>query len=323
MSPASHLPPLVVEVTRGDRLESRHEVDVAIVDADGRLVRAHGDAHREVMPRSACKPVQALPLVTTGAADAFSLGSVELALACASHDGEPGHVSAVRAWLDRLGLDAGALACGSHLPMHAGSAADMVAAGDTPDQTHNNCSGKHVGFLTVLRHLDLPLDGYLAPSHPLQADHVTPALAEACRVDLASQVPGIDGCGIPVWSVPLDGLAGAWAGLGSAAAGAPATRLLDAMRAEPFHVAGSDRTCTRIIRAASGSAVVKTGAEGVFCAALPASGLGLGLKVRDGARRAADAAVLHLLTDLGCLPDNGPELLRNWAGTIVGQVRVA
>ena len=138
MSPASHLPPLVVEVTRGDRLESRHEVDVAIVDADGRLVRAHGDAHRDVMPRSACKPVQALPLVTTGAADAFSLGNVELALACASHDGEPGHVSAVRAWLGRLGLDADALACGSHLPMHEGSAADMVAAGDTPDQTHNN-----------------------------------------------------------------------------------------------------------------------------------------------------------------------------------------
>jgi len=323
MSPAPPLPPLVVEVTRGDRVESRHEVDVAIVGVDGLLVRAHGDAHRDVMPRSASKPLQALPLVTTGAADAFGLGDVELALACASHDGEPGHVSAVRAWLERLGLDVGALACGSHLPMHEASAAAMVAAGATPDPTHNNCSGKHVGFLTVLRHLDLPLDGYLDPSHPLQADHVTPAMAEACGVDLTTQVPGIDGCGIPVWSVPLDGLAGAWAGLGSAAAGAPATRLLDAMRAEPFHVAGSDRACTRIIRAATDSTVVKTGAEGVFCAALPANGLGLALKVRDGARRAADAAVVHLLTELGCLADEGPGLLRNRADTIVGQVRVA
>ncbi len=323
MNLASNLPPLVVEVTRGERVESRHEVDVAVVDVDGQLVRAHGDAHRAVMPRSASKPLQALPLVTTGAADAFGLGDVELALACASHDGEPGHVDAVRAWLDRLGLDTGALACGSHLPMHEPSAADMVAAGEAPDPGHNNCSGKHVGFLTVLRHLDLPLDGYLEPTHPLQADHVTPAMAEACRVDLTGQVPGVDGCGIPVWSVPLDGLATAWAGLGSAPVGAPATRLLDAMRAEPFHVAGSDRACTRIIRAASGSTVVKTGAEGVFCAALPVDGLGLALKVRDGARRAADAAVGHLLTELGRLPDGGPDVLRNRAGTVVGQVRVA
>ncbi len=315
--------PLVVEVTRGTHVESRHEVDVAVVDVVGRVVRAHGDADRQVLPRSASKPLQALPLVGTGAADAFGLGDVELALACASHDGEPGHVDAVRAWLDLLGLDAGSLGCGSHPPLHEPSATDMAAAGVTPDQTVNNCSGKHVGFLTVVRHLNLPLAGYLDPTHPLQADHVTPALADACGVDLAGQVPGVDGCGIPVWPVPLDRLATGWAGLGVEPPGSPATRLLDAMRAQPFHVAGSDRACTRIIRAATGSTVVKTGAEGVFCAVLPADGLGLAVKVRDGARRAAEAAVVHLLADLGRLPDAVPELLRNRSGTIVGEIRVA
>lgn len=314
--------PLVVEVTRGGWVESRHEVDVAVVDADGRLVRVHGDARRGVLPRSAAKPIQALPLVATGAADAFDLGDVELALACASHDGEPAHVSAVVAWLERLGLDAGALACGSHPPMHEPSAAALAATGVVPDATYNNCSGKHVGFLTVLRHLDLPLDGYLDPIHPLQVDHVTPALAEACGVDLAGQVPGVDGCGIPVWSVPLDGLARGWADLGASPEGSPATRLLDAMRAEPFYVAGSTRTCTRVIGEATGSTVVKTGAEGVFCAVLPDDGLGLALKVRDGARRAADAAIAYLLADLGRLAPTGPESLANRAGTPVGEVRV-
>ena len=313
---------LVVEITRGDRVESRHEVDVAVVDVEGRLVRAHGYAARDVMPRSAAKPIQALPLLGTGAADAFGLGDVELALACASHNGEPRHVEAILAWLGRLDLDVRSLACGSHPPMHEPSAASMAAAGAVPDQTHNNCSSKHVGFLTVLRHLDLPLHGYLDPTHPLQVDHVTPALAEACGVDLAGRVPGVDGCGIPVWSVPLDGLARAWAGLGAASQGAPATRLLDAMRAEPFYVAGSSRTCTRLIREATGSTVCKTGAEGVFCAVLPDDRLGLALKVRDGARRAADAAVVHLLAQLGRLPTSDHDLLFNRAGTEVGRVQV-
>jgi len=314
---------LVIEITRGDRVESRHEVDVAVVDVEGRLVRGHGHAGRDVMPRSAAKPIQALPLVGTGAADAFGLGDVELALACSSHDGEPRHIEAILAWLGRLGLDVGALACGSHPPMHEPSATAMVVAGTVPDQAHNNCSGKHVGFLTVLRHLDLPLHGYLDPTHPLQANHVTPALAEACGVDLTGRVPGVDGCGIPVWSVPLDGLARAWAGLGAAPLGAPATRLLDAMRAEPFYVAGSSRTCTRLIKEATGSTVCKTGAEGVFCAVLPEDRLGLALKVRDGARRAADAAVVHLLVELGRLSTSDRDLLFNSAGAEVGRVQVA
>ena len=317
--------PLVVEVTRGDRVESRHEVDAVVVDASGEVVRWWGDPARPVLPRSAAKPIQALPLVATGAADAFGLGDVELALACASHDGEPAHVAAVEAWLDRIGLDIGALACGTHAPLHEASAASMVAAGLEPTDAHNNCSGKHAGFLTVCRHLDLPVDGYLEPDHPLQADHVTPTLAEACGVDLSGQVPAVDGCGIPVWSVPLDRLAAGWVGLGGRSAGpaGAAARLLAAMRAEPFHVAGSTRACTRLIGAGTGGTVVKTGAEGVFCAVVPDDGLGLALKVRDGGRRAAVAAVEWLLASLGRYDGPVGEALHNRAGTPVGEVRVA
>ena len=315
--------PLLVEVIRGGRVESLHEVDAVLLDASGRIVEAWGDATRPVMPRSAIKPIQALPLVSTGAADAFLLTDVELALACASHGGEPAHVDAVAAWLARLDLDASALACGVQVPSSVPAAAVLAAAGGEATAVHNNCSGKHMGFLTVLRHLGLPLDGYLDPGHRLQADHVTPSIERTCGVDLTAAHPGVDGCGIPVWSMPLDRLASGWAAIGAEPAGSPAHRLLSAMRSEPFLVAGSARACTRLIGAATGGTVVKTGAEGVFCAVLPADGIGLALKVRDGAARAAEVAVEWILARWGRLPDPAPSLLVNHSGVHVGEVRVA
>ena len=275
------------------------------------------------MPRSAIKPIQALPLVSTGAADAFGLTDVDLALACSSHDGERGHVDGVSAWLARLGLDSDALECGAQVPLSESAAAALASGGGDPTAIHNNCSGKHVGFLTILRHLGLPLDGYLEPGHPLQADHVTPSIERTCGVDLTTVQPGVDGCGIPAWAMPLDRLAAGWAALGSEPDGSSAHRLLSAMRSEPFHVAGSVRTCTRIIATATGGTVVKTGAEGVFCAVLPADGLGLALKVRDGARRAAEVAIEWLLARYGRLGDLAPVRLVNLAGVVVGEVRVA
>ena len=275
------------------------------------------------MPRSAIKPIQALPLVSTGAAEAFGLTDVELALACSSHDGERGHVDGVSAWLARLGLDSDALECGAQVPLSESAATALASGGGDPTAIHNNCSGKHVGFLTILRHLGLPLDGYLEPGHPLQADHVTPSIERTCGVDLTAVQPGVDGCGIPAWAMPLDRLAAGWAALGSEPDGSSAHRLLSAMRSEPFHVAGSVRTCTRIIATATGGTVVKTGAEGVFCAVLPADGLGLALKVRDGARRAAEVAIEWLLARYGRLGDLAPVRLVNLAGVVVGEVRVA
>lgn len=321
MSGASR--PLIVEVTRAEGVESLHEVDVAIVDVSGAIVGSWGEFGRPVLPRSAVKPLQALPLVASGAADAFGLGNVELALACASHGGEALHVSAVEQWLCRIDLTADALTCGVQRPLHDTSMTALVAGGLEPTAAHNNCSGKHTGFLTVCRHLDLPVGGYQAPDHPLQADLVSPALANTCGVDLADQLPAIDGCGIPVWSLPLDRLAVGWARLGAATSEEPAGRLLGAMRSEPFHVAGSERACTRLIDSCDGGVVVKTGAEGVFCAALPEDGIGLALKVRDGARRAAVTAVEWLLKSLGQYDGEVGQVLENQAGTPVGEIRVA
>jgi L-asparaginase II len=310
---------MVVEVTRGTEVESSHLVDAAVVDSDGRVVQAWGDAGRAVLPRSAIKPIQALPLIDTGAADHFDMSEIELALACASHDGEPDHVAALERWLLRIGLTEEALECGSHAPLHEPSATELACLGVDFGPRHNNCSGKHIGFLTVCQHIDLAPSGYILPDHPLQRDHVTPVVEELCLVDLADQTPAIDGCGIPVWSVPLDGLARGWAALPGRPGG---LRLLDAMTSVPFYVAGSDRACTRIMRAAAGSIAVKTGAEGVYCGVVPDRGLGIALKVRDGGRRASEAAIEWILEHLGLPSSNGQTEVVNWAGTSVGVVRV-
>ena len=315
--------PLIVEVTRGDRIESRHEVDAVVVDSLGRLVGSWGEPHRAVLPRSALKPIQALPLVDTGASDAFGLTDTELALACASHQGELRHEEAVTAWLSRLPGGTNSLACVSHPPLSEEAGQALAASGRPPTAVHNNCSGKHAGFLTVIAHLGFEVDGYLDPEHPLHVDHVTPAIERTCGVDLGAGRPAIDGCGIPVWSVALDRLANGWATLGESTAGSSAHRLLSAMRAEPFMVAGTGRACTRLIGTATGGTVAKAGAEGVFCAVVPDEHIGLALKARDGGARAAEAAATWLLAHLGHLDAEPSQMLVNRAGRPVGEVRVA
>jgi len=310
-------PPLIVEVTRGGVVESHHEVDVAIVGTDGHR-SSFGKPQRWTLARSSMKPIQAFPLVATGAADAFDLTQAHLAFACASHNGEPRHVDTVTEWLGRLGYDADTLECGAHLPIHEPSAHALVHDEITPGRRHNNCSGKHAGFLTVCRHLDLDPAGYLQPGHPVQAHHITKATEAACEVDLSDQTPVVDGCGIPIWGMPLVNLAQGWATLATTEEG---QRLFAAMQAEPFMVAGTGRMCTRIMEASSGIAV-KTGAEGVFCGVHPESGLAWALKARDGATRASEAAVLWLMRDLGFVVDVDVDPVRNHAGLEVGGVRV-
>jgi L-asparaginase II len=321
MSPmtGSQQAPLVVEVTRGADVESAHVVDAVVVDRDGVVTESWGDASRPILPRSAVKPIQALPLLESGAADRFGLTDVQLALACASHDGEPKHIAEIVGWLDRIGLEETALECGASPPGHEPSVRAMIRSGVEPGPRHNNCSGKHVGLLTTCVHLGYPIAGYTRPDHPIQRDHVTPALAKLCGIDADRLVPGIDGCGIPVWATPLSGMAQGWARLQHRPAGA---RLLSAMRGEAWLVAGSERLCTRIIEAASGDTVVKTGAEGVFGAVVPSRGLGIAIKARDGGRRAADAVIGWILGRLGVLEPVDTRPHSNWSGTPVGEIRV-
>ena len=295
--------PIVVEVTRGDMVESRHHAAVAVVDIAGTVVLRAGDIERAVYARSAIKPLQALALVESGAVDAFGLTEPEIALACASHSGEPRHTATVRAWLERVGFTESDLECGAHAPLNSAAAATLVRAGEKPSALHNNCSGKHAGFLTLARHIGASPAGYVRYDHPVQ-QRVLGILEQMTGLDLGDASRGIDGCGIPVIAIPLGSVALAMARLSEPGdqpepRQAAAERIRGAMAAEPFLVAGTDRFDTRMIEATNGRVLVKSGAEGVLCAILAELGLGVALKVADGARRAAEVAMAHVIVRLG------------------------
>ena len=297
--------PFEIEVTRGPLVESRHRVSAAIAEPSGAPLASWGDVARPLFPRSALKPIQALPLLETGAAEAFAVTAAEIALASASHGGEPVHVDAVRAWLARLGLGEGDLECGAHPPLHGPAAEALIRAGEAPSPAHNNCSGKHAGLIVTACHLGEDVEGYVRSEHPVQR-RLKQCIAEMSGRDLSAAPVAIDGCGIPTIGLPLAGLARAMARLADPAGEPPARaeacrRITAAMAAHPLMAGGHERCCTAVIEATGGQVLVKSGAEGVFTAALPGRGLGVALKVADGAGRAAQVAMLALLRHAGAL----------------------
>lgn len=333
MTPAT--PPLEIVVRRGAVIESRHLVHAVVAAADGGIVAARGHADRPTFARSAVKAIQALVLVETGAADRFGFGPEALALACSSHSGTPLHVATAAAMLGALGLDEAALACGAHWPLHDQSARDLARHAASPSALHNNCSGKHAGFLAVARHLGLPVAGYETPDHPVQ-ERVAAALADLTDVRLTAADRAIDGCSVPTFAIPLGRLAVAFARLGTgrelpAERAHAAARLRAAVAAHPLLVAGPGRFDTRVIEACGARAFVKTGAEGVLCAALPDAGLGIAVKAEDGAHRASEVAMAHLLraflADLpgaadAVLADLAAPAISNWRGIVTGGIAV-
>jgi L-asparaginase II len=323
--------PIVVEVLRGGRVESAHRGAGAVVDADGGVVFGFGDVALPVFPRSAVKPIQALPLIESGAADRFGLSDEELALACASHSGEPAHVAGAAAMLAKAGLDETALACGAHWPANAEAARALARAGGAPSALHNNCSGKHAGFLCTACALDLPVSGYETAEHGVQRA-VKAALEDVCGEPLDDARRGLDGCSIPTYAISLKNLARGFARMGSgrglsAGRAAAARRLMSAIVAHPFQVAGSERFDTEAMTALAGRAVAKTGAEGVFCAAAPELGLGFAVKADDGGGRAAEAMIAALLARFLDAPEGFERFTRpklaNWRGFEVGEIRPA
>jgi L-asparaginase II len=325
------LDPVLVEVTRGPLVESAHRGAFAVVDANGSVRLQAGDIERLVFPRSALKPVQAVPLLETGAAEAFGLSDEEIALATASHSGEPMHTTRVKAWQDRIGCTVADLACGPHRPVHEPTAVDMIARHERWTSLHNNCSGKHTGFMTLARHLSAPVAGYERIDHPAQR-LVETTLKE--MAGLSGELPyGVDGCTVPNFAVPLKALARAMAQIAdpsglSRPRRTAAERIVRAMTGNPELVAGTGRACTLLMRQ-SRKVVVKTGAEGVYVAILPELGLGAALKVDDGASRASEMAIAALLIALRALPDEGAagSLARapvmNTRGVPVGERRAA
>jgi len=324
--------PVLVEVTRGPLVESRHSGAIAVADADGRLVLALGDVERPVFPRSAVKALQAILLVESGAADAFGLVDEELAVACASHSGDAVHVEAVRSLLAKAGLDETYLVCGVHWPVSDKAVRALIKAGRRPQAIHNNCSGKHAGILAACVHLGLDPRGYERPDHPLQV-MIAGIISETCGVRLARGGMGVDGCSLPTWSMPLAALARGFARFGTGesltpARAAAATRLKQACFAAPELVAGEGRFDTMAMRALAPELFVKGGAEAVHCAALPGLGLGIALKIDDGAKRGDEHALAELLAVL--LPKAGAALAEqldgetvNWHGLSVGRIRAS
>ena len=336
--------PQLVEATRGGIVESAHRGALVVVDAHGKPVCAIGDTERPVFARSAVKVLQALPLVTSGAADAFKLTDEELALACASHNGEARHVATAAGVLAKAGLDETALECGAHWPQHEVAQRELALSRTPLSALHNNCSGKHAGFLCVGcmmaraqgRDAREFVRGYVKAEHPVMRE-ISASMQDATGCDLSRAPVGTDGCSIPTFGIPLHQLAHAFAkvatGIGlSADRAAAAARLRRAVASAPFFVAGSGRFDTRVMQRLGERVFCKVGAEGVFCAALPGQGLGVAIKVDDGNNaRAAEVVMAAAIESL--VPLDGDErtfmrslsdvTLKNWNGIHVGELRAS
>jgi L-asparaginase II len=322
--------PVLVEVLRGELVESRHHGAVAVVDAAGTVLLGVGEVESPIFPRSAIKALQALLLVESGAAERFGLGQEELAIACASHAGEPEHVATVARMLARAGLDPDALECGVHWPSDQAASHALARSGRSATAVHNNCSGKHAGFLCAACALGIGHRGYVAPDHRVQQE-VKARLEDFARLRIDDKHRAVDGCSVPTWAMPLSALALAFARFGTGKGLSPgrataAARLRAACAAKPWHVAGTGRFVTEMMRRFGPRLLVKNGAEGVFCAALPDEGLGIALKCDDGAGRAAEVVTAAVIARF--LPMNDAEraflapflrpTLRNWNGIAVG-----
>ncbi|MGB7263168.1 MAG: asparaginase [Albidovulum sp.] len=321
----------MIELWRGGILESVHAGHAVVCDASGEMTEAWGDPDAVIFPRSSCKMIQALPLIESGAADRYGLTDAQLALACASHNGAEIHTGPVTTWLADLGLAEADLRCGPQMPDDFVARKGLICSDTSPCQIHNNCSGKHAGFLTLGLHLNAGPE-YVDPLHPVQL------AARAAFEDVTSLTSpgyGIDGCSAPNYATTMHGLARA---MGFFAGANPegsrrdraAGRLTRAMTMYPELVAGSGRACTNLMRAMGGRAAVKTGAEAVFVAILPAQKRGIAVKILDGGTRASEAAITALLVRLGALDAadpvvakylTGPQLNRR--GIATGELRLA
>ncbi len=324
--------PVLVDLWRGQLVESSHHGRVAVIDADGAVVFSAGNIDAPIFPRSAVKAFQALPLIETGAADKYGLTNSEIALACASHSGDEMHVAAANSMLTKAGLDAGALECGIHWPMDVKVAGELAASGKKPGALHNNCSGKHAGFLCTCCAQNDHILGYVEAEHKTQR-HIRDVLSDITGVKHTTDTMGIDGCSIPTYAIPLKSLAYGFArfvtgqGLGLERAKA-AKRIVSAIATSPEMIAGKGRFDTEIMKIFGHEVMLKLGAEGVYCGAIPSLGLGIALKCDDGTIRAAEVMMAAVIkkylnsnkvhrTEFTALAS---PVLKNWNGIEVARL---
>lgn len=329
-----HNSEILLHVTRGSLVESLHRGHLAVADASGGIKSAAGDPEAFIFARSSMKPIQALPVLESGAADAYGFTEEEIAILAASHNGEEFHTATVASMLGKLGLAANCLLCGPHAPYHGASAAKLAQSGLSPSELHNNCSGKHAGMLALSLRLGADIGTYMDREHPVQK-RMLETVSKLSGYPAERIALGTDGCGVPVFGLPLNRLAAAYAQLGvlsrardDSGLSAAARRIVAAIRAYPAQLAGTGRYDTRLIQVTQGRVIGKMGAEGVFAVSVPEAGLGLALKIEDGAQRALYPVVTEALLQLGWLTGEEGRLLaefhrpvvRNWKGTEVGEI---
>lgn len=323
--------PILVEIVRGDMVESYHRGEMVVMDAKGTVIRSWGEPDKKVYARSTLKLLQALPLIETGAADALSISDEEITLACASHSGSSEHIERVRAWLNRLGLSD--LECGACSPSVKNTSKDILSSGMLPSAFAHPCSGNHAGFLSTALFMKEEYKGYIERVHPVQ-QRIEKTVTEMAEFDLASVPVGIDGCGIPVYGFPLKNLAVAMAKFANPEGLPPKRidaikRMISAIRKHPKLLAGENRFDTAVIEATNGEVIVKGGVEGMYIAIMPALGYGAALKINDGSTQASEIACCALLQQLGVLSESArssldkflnPKIV-NFVGKVVGERR--
>ncbi len=307
---------LSVQVTRGGIVESEHKIKAVIVSNTGEVIDSWGDVEALVYPRSAIKAMQALAFIEMGGAKQFDFSNEEIAICCASHNGEPKHVATVQRMLEKLDLSDDHFECGCHWPMHAKTSYALAGTGKTPTALHNNCSGKHAGMLGLSKMLDVEPKGYIDIAHPVQKT-IADTMAQMCEYDYSRAPWSPDGCSAPTWAMPLTNLALAFAKFSSPESLSVERKiacktLYDAVVEHPFMVAGTERYCTNMMALLEKRVFLKVGAEGVYIAAIPELKLGIALKCEDGAVRAAESVMTALLDHVGITSFVDNESMKNY-----------
>ncbi len=324
---------VLLHYTRGGKVESRHHADVAVVDSTGKMVWELGDGKRPMFWRSAAKPFQALPLIEQGGVERFRLTNEEVAFMVSSHSGESEHVNLAYSLLKKIGLSVDSLACGAAKPMSSKMVKELMLQNLPYQAVHNACSGKHSGMLALAQMLKIDPAGYTDLSHPVQ-QIMHQAVADSVNLQKDEVDTGIDGCGVPVFYLPLYNMAWAYARLAKPEQGQwggreTSVRLIrDAILAHPQVVAGSKRFDTVLMNITKGRILAKIGAEAVYCLASVPDGLGVSFKIDDGGFRAITPAGIAILKKLELLSaaeyqaliEYFPPVLKNHRGDVIGTV---
>ncbi|WP_394138274.1 asparaginase [Cytobacillus oceanisediminis] len=306
----------LVNVHRGNHIESSHKVHIAVVDSNGNLLHFAGNPDAKVFARSSMKPIQAIPVVETGAADYFDLSEADLSLCCASHSGESMHTDRVLSILKRVGLNEEALQCGTHIPRWQDTYKKLILEGKEVTPLYNNCSGKHTGMLATAKRMGEETSNYYALDHPVQ-QRIIQAVSDMCNYPIEEIEIGIDGCGVPVHGLPLERLAYGYARMAkpeslSEERAKTVRRITDAMISAPEMVGGTDRFCTDFMKAGKGRFFGKAGAEAVYCIGDIETGVGIAIKVEDGNGRAVYPAAVEVLVQLNYLVKEQREQLQEY-----------